>query len=849
MEIDDKEKRPDDTIKDQTVDKLALKFEVTENISKIGITEIVLERSLMVFTIGDRVKCFVPYLPNKTTISKFVKDISKKLFKKIEATIDDPKVFDLGIFDIESQIIKHRNEIFNISSGNHNLENTNHVFNDSKTKFAEDVIALRNQYKESTITYEEWQTKVYEKYENLRKLIRKYYPEAWIFMEFCLSVKSIINILDFTLPFMGVLVAAPSSMKTMIIQLFRKYPNSFYTDSFTPSSLVSHNSSLTEEQLQKVDMLPKMKDRLVLTPELAPIITAKDDDLQKVLGIITRLLDGHGLENDSGAHGHRKYGDTMFVWLGAAVEIPPRVWKLLGTLGHKIYFLRPSLRKKTTADLKKIAKSNNFSSINKEIEGALLDYLKTFDAVPEMDGKAKIENGIVKVTWNDETEGDQEKSIGHLAQLANLLASLRGIVYVSESKFSNRKNYNSTPNQHQQQQVEGPDYDTDFPIIEDASRAVILLRNIAIGHAVSQGRNCINLEDIPITIKVALSTAPIRRVKVLDLLLKSDTGELTTSQITSQLSISQPIATRTMREFSSLGLAEISSVSNYENSELKIKLNSEFEWFRSKEFLDLKEDFVPSDEDKDNANDNKENVSALFPIKDDLVAINDEEQQDNIGFDIGSCDNEVCHTLKGNQPPEAHKKNNQSISCINSSQTEQEIELQQSKESDNLLYHKEDIQNDSLYKNSNQDTTNNPCINIDQSFGEKNDGPLWDPKSFERVTSSQEKNAYNHSQNDLTVNQGQYTTLKEIINTIKLSNGSSITLSSVIESIHGNSEVVRNYLGDKVTSRENRRVRDLLLEIIRHPNVEVIKYKPQLLVRWSDNMDSSSCSYNGGLAQ
>ncbi len=175
MEIDDKEKRPDDTIKDQTVDKLALKFEVTENISKIGITEIVLERSLMVFTIGDRVKCFVPYLPNKTTISKFVKDISKKLFKKIEATIDDPKVFDLGIFDIESQIIKHRNEIFNISSGNHNLENTNHVFNDSKTKFAEDVIALRNQYKESTITYEEWQTKVYEKYENLRKLIRKYY--------------------------------------------------------------------------------------------------------------------------------------------------------------------------------------------------------------------------------------------------------------------------------------------------------------------------------------------------------------------------------------------------------------------------------------------------------------------------------------------------------------------------------------------------------------------------------------------------------------------------------------------------------------------------------------------------
>ena len=107
-------------------------------------------------------------------------------------------------------------------------------------------------------------------------------------------------------------------------------------------------------------MLPKMKDKLVIAPELAPIFTAKDDDLQKVLGMITRILDGHGFENDSGAQGHRRYGDTMFVWLGATVEIPPKVWRLLGTLGHKIYFLRPALRKKTPQDLKRIAKHNNF---------------------------------------------------------------------------------------------------------------------------------------------------------------------------------------------------------------------------------------------------------------------------------------------------------------------------------------------------------------------------------------------------------------------------------------------------------------------------------------------------------
>jgi hypothetical protein len=48
-------------------------------------------------------------------------------------------------------------------------------------------------------------------------------------------------------------------------------------------------------------------------------------------------------------------------------------------------------------------------------------------------------------------------------------------------------------------------------------------------------------------------------------------------------------------------------------------------------------------------------------------------------------------------------------------------------------------------------------------------------------------------------------------------------------------EEIRAYLGDKLTSRENRKVRDLCLLIIRHPNIKVIKHKPQLIVRWSSS--------------
>ena len=51
--------------------------------------------------------------------------------------------------------------------------------------------------------------------------------------------------------------------------------------------------------------------QFVLTPELSSLFTV-DVDSYKNIGIIIRLLDGDGFENDSGAHGHRGYPPTMF---------------------------------------------------------------------------------------------------------------------------------------------------------------------------------------------------------------------------------------------------------------------------------------------------------------------------------------------------------------------------------------------------------------------------------------------------------------------------------------------------------------------------------------------------------
>jgi hypothetical protein len=126
-------------------------------------------------------------------------------------------------------------------------------------------------------TYDEWNTKLVEKYQNLYKLVNESIPELWIPLEFALSIKTILNIKNCTLPFTGILLGPPSSLKTIIVELFRKWRNSYYTDNFTARTFVSQYAGIKEEQL-KIDMLPKIKDKYFLCSELSPTFMKKEDE-------------------------------------------------------------------------------------------------------------------------------------------------------------------------------------------------------------------------------------------------------------------------------------------------------------------------------------------------------------------------------------------------------------------------------------------------------------------------------------------------------------------------------------------------------------------------------------------
>ncbi|WP_148686285.1 hypothetical protein [Candidatus Nitrosocosmicus hydrocola] len=512
-----------------------------------------LKEKILIVTLSDRFEgSKILYVAeNISDLSKIVKGLCKKVKSKIH---EMSEMSEKDLYKIEDAILR-----------NHQIFKTEDHLRTGEPQ------SEPKQEPRPEISQEEWQKTLQEKYQILREATFKNFPDVWQAIEFALSVKNVIHIKGNTLPFIGIILGAPSSSKTLALEMLRKLTVTFYTDNFTAKSFVSHNTSVSQEQLAKIDMLPKIKDKLFITPELAPLFNGKDEDLLLILGIVTRIADGQGFESDSGAYGHRGYnGDIMFAWIGAAVDIPRKVYKHLSTLGPKLYFMRMQTKKKTENDYLNELKYGNFNDSKKQVEDALLDYLKWFDYCPT----GEFALNIFKV--KTEPSEDDDYSLKAIIKLGELLARLRGFAQTWETHGT-----------------QGSDYAYSKPIIENPSRAITNLRNLAVGHALSKGRPSITSDDIPLIIRTVLSTAPVERVMIFDLLLNKN-GKLSTTQIETDLNVSRPTALRTMTELKVLGLVmmEMENENQYNSSQLII-LKAEFKWFLSDEFNRLRDGFIP----------------------------------------------------------------------------------------------------------------------------------------------------------------------------------------------------------------------------------------------------------------
>jgi hypothetical protein len=137
-------------------------------------------------------------------------------------------------------------------------------------------------------------------FEQWQAVISDSFPAYTRPAEICASVFAQLLLNDVANPFALCLVDVPSSGKTITLNFFDVPGLAYTSDSFTPASFVSHASNVKREELARVDLLPRIRYRVMIVRDLAPIFGAKEDELLKTMGILTRALDGEGLRIDSG---------------------------------------------------------------------------------------------------------------------------------------------------------------------------------------------------------------------------------------------------------------------------------------------------------------------------------------------------------------------------------------------------------------------------------------------------------------------------------------------------------------------------------------------------------------------
>src|SRR5262249_12386955 len=135
--------------------------------------------------------------------------------------------------------------------------------------------------------------------DHVRGVVEEHFPGLWPAVDAGLSVCATLLLKENRNPVALVYVAGPATSKTTVVDIVRGHPICYLSDNFTPAAFVTHAATVKQKDLAKVDLLPRLKHKVLVTPELAPIFRGKEEELINTFKIITRVLDGRGLVGDS----------------------------------------------------------------------------------------------------------------------------------------------------------------------------------------------------------------------------------------------------------------------------------------------------------------------------------------------------------------------------------------------------------------------------------------------------------------------------------------------------------------------------------------------------------------------
>jgi hypothetical protein len=343
-----------------------------------------------------------------------------------------------------------------------------------------------------------------------------------------------------TQPISLFLLGDPSTKKSTLLEIMRGLDRVLWSDIFSPASFVSG-----ARDIEGGDLLPRLRNRCLITPELGVLF--KDRNLPQTLGLLTRLLDGMGYVRHTGFGEVGVHENVRFNWCAAIVKIQPKIWDLLGHLGHRLLFLHlendsESVEAVENRLVRMITEDRDY---NEKLSICRLATISYFQKI-----QARYPNGV---TWNIAMDEQSAKQL--IVRAALMLKSLRGTIDPKDATNT---------------------------IFEEPTRLTQSFYNICRGYALMHDRTHVTVNDVESILAVMLDSAPPERKKLLLALLEQN-GEIDADQYMEMSKHGYKRVLDDFTNFETLNIVEFVQ----DNTVKKIKLKPEFSWLLDKKILKM----------------------------------------------------------------------------------------------------------------------------------------------------------------------------------------------------------------------------------------------------------------------
>ena len=144
--------------------------------------------------------------------------------------------------------------------------------------------------------------------ETVERVVNTYYNGLLPTVKACLSVSCAMVFANRTRPLSLLLETTSGYGKSAVIQMFFPVKEQgglndhiYLCDKFTPKAFVTHATNVPREKLAEIDLLPQIRDKVLVTKECAPMFRGREDELTDIFTILIPVLDGKGFASNSGA--------------------------------------------------------------------------------------------------------------------------------------------------------------------------------------------------------------------------------------------------------------------------------------------------------------------------------------------------------------------------------------------------------------------------------------------------------------------------------------------------------------------------------------------------------------------